>query len=343
VLAKVLSELWLIAVLTVGLALPSSALAAEDAESLIKHGVALRRQGNDAAALQEFRRAYDLTPSPRAAAQMGLAEQQMQSWVDASRHLAEALREQGDPWIKKNRPVLESSLHTVESHVGRVLIGGEPAGAEVFVNGQNAGTVPLREPATVPPGPVRVEVRSPGYVTSALSIVVPAGDLNRVEVRLERERAVTPGPLTARPGALTRASSSEDGPVPRSTGRRELVQQPMIEPVHEAAEGSESDRPSEPSPSSTAHTARWIALGFTAVFAAGGAAGFLIREQNVKSFNGNRCSVDSRSGTLMSPAGQATNCRAWSQNAETAKTVGIVGAVGAGLLAVTSAVLFFAF
>jgi hypothetical protein len=338
--AKNLLQLPLIAVLSLGVVLPAT--AAEDPEALIKHGVALRRQGNDAAALQEFRRAYDLAPSPRAAAQMGLAEQQMQSWVDASRHLAEALRAPADPWIKKNRPVLETSLHTVESHVGRVLIGGEPAGAEVFVNGQNAGTVPLREPATVPPGPVRVEVRSTGFVTSTLSLVVPAGDLNRVEVRLERERTLTPPPLAARNAGLTRASSSDDGSVPRGSARRDLVQQPMIEPVGEAAP-EEADRPAEPAPNSTARTARWIALGFTAVFAAGGVAGMLIREQNVKSFNDSRCSLDARTRTVMSPTGQSINCRAWAQNADTAKTIGIVGAVGAGLLAVTSAVLFVAF
>jgi hypothetical protein len=306
--------------------------AAEDPEALIRHGVALRRRGDDAAALQEFRRAYDLAPSPRAVAQMGLAEQQMQSWVDATKHLTEALQGRADPWIKKNRTVLETSLKTVESHVARVQIGGEPAGADVLLNGQRAGTLPLREPSIVPPGPVRVEVRNEGYVSSTLSIVVAAGDLNRTEVRLERERSLERPLIGARP--------SEGGAGLHQVGRAMLPQPPPVDVVHDQ---QDDEKPPEPTPNSAVHTARWIALGFTAVFAAGGTAGFLIREQNVKNFNLNKCSIDSRTGNLMSPTGQGTNCRAWAQNADTAKTVGMVGLVGAGLLAVTSAVLFFAF
>src|SRR6266705_1743487 len=72
---------------------------ADDADALIKQGVELRRAGNDQQALERFRRAYDLAPTPRALAQMGLAEQALARWVDGEAHLAKALIAPQDAWI----------------------------------------------------------------------------------------------------------------------------------------------------------------------------------------------------------------------------------------------------
>src|SRR5882757_9372354 len=99
---------------------PAWGAPADDAEVFLKRGVALRRLHNDGAALQEFRHAFDIDPSPRAAAQMALAEQALKLWVEADRHLAEALQNRSDPWIKKNRPVLEQQRRTVAARVGHV-------------------------------------------------------------------------------------------------------------------------------------------------------------------------------------------------------------------------------
>src|SRR5438552_4135145 len=123
-----------------------------DADAYIKRGVAMRRQhtpSGDAAAVQDFRRAYELVPNGRSAAQLGMAERQLKLWVEADKHLSEALRDRTDAWVRQNRPAIEVQLQTVARHVGRVVVGGEPTGADVFLNGQSVGIVPLREPAAV--------------------------------------------------------------------------------------------------------------------------------------------------------------------------------------------------
>ena len=45
----------------------------DDAVQAIMRGIALRRQGDDDAASKEFQRAQEISPSPRATAQVGLA------------------------------------------------------------------------------------------------------------------------------------------------------------------------------------------------------------------------------------------------------------------------------
>src|SRR3982751_2270792 len=72
---------------------------ADDAEPLIRRGIELRRAGRDAEALEQFRQANQLAPSPRAAAQIGLAEQALGRWLDADGHLRAALAAPSDPWI----------------------------------------------------------------------------------------------------------------------------------------------------------------------------------------------------------------------------------------------------
>lgn len=327
---------------------PAWAAPADEAEVFLKRGVALRRQHNDGAALQEFRHAFEIDPSPRAAAQMALAEQALKLWVEADKHLAEALQNRADPWIRKNRAVLEQQRRAVATHVGRVVVGGEPVGAEVFLNGQNAGIVPLREPATVPPGPVRVQVRAPGYVSTSMSIIVAAGDQGRVDVRLERERGPAAGLVPAGAGFHPAAATLAPGLAPtlpsRSlAGRADVAGGPVIEPVRE--EMDPADRPAPEEPSAGLRTARWVVLGATGVFLAAGIAGVVIHEHEAGIFNRMSCRVDAITGNVVNRGmpGSEAYCRTLVDNANTGKTVGIVGLAGAGLLGITSAVLFLAF
>src|SRR5689334_14201627 len=72
-------------------ATPAHADGDESADRLLKRGVELRKAGKDDEALEAFRAAYTSRPSPRAQAQIGLAEQALGRWGDAERDLSEAL------------------------------------------------------------------------------------------------------------------------------------------------------------------------------------------------------------------------------------------------------------
>src|SRR6478609_9704495 len=143
-----------VAVLILGLgALATRPTRADDrdreSDRLIRHGIELRKALDDEAAALEFQKAYDLIHTPRAAGQLGLAEQALGRWEDAEHHIREAMQASGDPWIVKNQAVLADALGIIQGHLGRVEVMGDPEGADVSVNGRKVGKLPLAEAVPV--------------------------------------------------------------------------------------------------------------------------------------------------------------------------------------------------
>jgi hypothetical protein len=118
----------------------------------VKRGIELRKELKDREALDQFRRAYQLAQTPRIEAQMGAAEQALGSWLDAESHIASALSATTDQWIIKNRPVLETSLAAIRTHLGMLEVIGGPEGADIKVDGRQLGKMPLASPQRVAAG-----------------------------------------------------------------------------------------------------------------------------------------------------------------------------------------------
>jgi hypothetical protein len=134
-----------------------------DADAAIARGVELRKAGNDLEALAEFEHAYEISPSPRACAQIGLAELALGRWVDAEAHLTKAMRERDDAWISKQWGPLEMSVALVQPHLGWLSVEANVPGAQLFLDGVYVGTLPMKDDARVSAGSVVAEVRAPGY------------------------------------------------------------------------------------------------------------------------------------------------------------------------------------
>ena len=149
--------------LAVGLtmtAAPRTAAAAAPDEKLNDEGVELRRKGDDRGALEAFQKAYEMTHSPRARAQLGLVYQALGRWELAGPLVEKALQSPSDGWVKKYQPQLQDALSTIRQHLARIELTGEPPGAEVTVNGVLAGKLPLPGPLTVSIGTVDLQVSS---------------------------------------------------------------------------------------------------------------------------------------------------------------------------------------
>ena len=82
----------------------------EQAEALIRDGVKLRARDNAAQALPLFEKAYQISRSPRTAAQLGLCELELGYYAAAERYLNEALAAPDHPWIAKNKAALKKPL-----------------------------------------------------------------------------------------------------------------------------------------------------------------------------------------------------------------------------------------
>jgi hypothetical protein len=164
---------------TLAMLIVGAQVHADEGDDLIKQGIECRRKRDDVCGLRLFEKAYEQGHTPRALAQIALAEQALGKWVVASEHLRQVLAIQGDAWIEKNRAVLNDSAARVAAHVGFIEIFGGPPGAEVRVDGTARGTLPLTRPLATTIGAVSLELVLPGRPPVRRATEVQAGETTR--------------------------------------------------------------------------------------------------------------------------------------------------------------------
>lgn len=157
------------------LALSPRAVRADErseAEALVDRGVELRRSADDEGALALFTQAYDRAPSPRARAQMALAEQALGHFVEAEAHLLEALAATDDEWIARRRSDLQVALEAIQHRLGYLELRGGIDGSEVRIDGRSVGRLPMEAPLRLVTGGYRVEVVARGYYPLARIVTI---------------------------------------------------------------------------------------------------------------------------------------------------------------------------
>lgn len=187
---------------------------AADVDVMIKKAVELRHQGKDQEALTELRRAAAIANPPRLSAQTGFAEQALGLWAAAEKHLQEGLDQGADPWIAKHRATLEQSLAFVRDRLATLDVWGSPEGAEILVNGEPMGTLPLASPLRVAAGTTQLSVRAKGFTTSFRTLELAAGSNERERVVLLAQEVPPPGEATPPTGAAVPAMSLSSQPAP---------------------------------------------------------------------------------------------------------------------------------
>jgi hypothetical protein len=179
----------------------------EDAEALISRGIELRERGNDDEALSVFRIALAKAPSPRARAQVALAEQALGLWVPAESDLVAALAAADDAWIVRNQGALAGALAVVRRHVGSLEVRGTQ-GAEVLLDGVRLGALPAAAPFRVEAGKRTLELRAKGFHATTRAIEIPAGAVARETVSLV---ALPAEPAEPRAGSPVAGADADPG------------------------------------------------------------------------------------------------------------------------------------
>jgi hypothetical protein len=243
----------------------------------------------------------------RALAQMALAEQALGRWVQAELDLGQAIGRTDDAWIARNKPLLSQALAEIQGNLGSLQLTGGVPGAEVFVNGARAGTLPLPKPLRVNAGNAALEVRAPGYLPSLRTVMVPRRGIDRETVTLV---AVAAQPALA-------PAASADGAVPTP-----------------ALAASAPPAAAEPDSHQGWSVRKKIGLAFGAaavVSAAVGTTYLFVRDGRAQDFNNAGCYTDA----LTPP------CSFLRDREETAVTWIVTGMVGAAVLGGVSAYLLF--
>lgn len=310
------------AFLAVGLTMtalaPRTAAAAAADEKLNDEGVELRRKGDDRGALEAFQKAYDMTHSPRATAQLGLVYQALGRWELAGPLVEKALQSPNDAWVKKYQPQLQDALSTIRQHLARIELAGDPAGAEVIVNGVVAGKLPLPGPLTVSIGTVDLQVRADGYQPDIRKINLGAYQYEHVFVRLDKL------PEAARAIVIEH--------LPIDEGHSTTTTPPPPPPPH-PTEGGSSISPRS--------VIKWSALGLGAAGIATGVVATILHESKISDFNNSaNGSCQDQGGTAVDFTNKPnSDCQSALDGAHSARTWQIVGFVAGGAFAATWLIL----
>ena len=294
---------WLFVVLAfVGVLGPGQICLAESQEDLLKRGFELRIAGDDEGALRVFERAMAMSRTPKAVAQVGLAEQALGRWEDADVHLAEALRAPEDSWVVRNRKTLDDAMTVIKKHVARVEVVAEPEGAEIFVNGKSVGKAPLAGAVRVSAGEVAVEARLPGHQRATHTVTLVGGQYQSIVLHLE-----TSAPLVM---PLAPPVGSSSAPADTQTSVRPLLM--------------------------------WGSFGLGAAGIATGVVASVVHSQKTSAFDslsGGTCSEQNGKAVHNGSGIPAPECQGALDASKLARVVQIVGFASGAAFAITGAIL----
>jgi hypothetical protein len=267
----------------------------DEAGELITRGIALRRAGEDARALELFQQAERLQPeSTRVQVHLAASYQALGHWEAADRYLTLALQDPTDPYIQKHQGTLAAARRTIDGHIGSLQLVGGPRGTEIRLNGRLVGALPITQTLRIEAGIYTLEARLPGHYPVTRSVALAGGALARESITLsprgegarptvvDPEPAEESGKLTWLPWTLTGlavgagvvtvgAWATRERHVDRWNDDSQCLRPGLTRGDVCAGEREDGDR---------AETWMWIGAAATGVFAAGSVMTFWLGDRD---------------------------------------------------------------
>jgi hypothetical protein len=296
---------------------------AADNNALLAEGVRLRRDRKDQQALAVFQEAVRQQATPRALAQLGLCEQALGLWVSAESHIQAALKYPDDPWIRKHARTLEESLTVVQETLGSLEPWGTPAGAEISLDGEVVGTLPLAQPLRATEGRHVLNVKAPRHLPLSRVVNVRPGELWREHVALAPAEA----PAPARPAPTVEGAPASPGPTGIAAAPAAIPSSPSDVPV-----ATDTPRPAADLPM-WRRVLPWSLATGAVLAGAFGVWQHVAWDNGVDKFNGMPC------GNKL-PLKGSQECQRLSNDFMSARTGTIAGYGIAGALGVGAATVF---
>ena len=195
----------LVAIFSSGRAL---AQQADDPEALISKGIELRRQGNDLRAEGYFKRAYQIAPTPRATAQLGLVELALSDFVACERYLSNALADD-DAWVRSYQKTIEDSRRTARAHLLQIVVTDAPPGTNATVEKGRHVQLGTDGVLWMPPEETAVVFSAAGYQTVTTTVRGRAGTVQRLAIAMVRVPVAT-APSPAEPAPIRPTTPTPD-------------------------------------------------------------------------------------------------------------------------------------
>jgi tetratricopeptide (TPR) repeat protein len=186
---------------------PASAAVSAQARASFARGMEAYDHGHFRAAIEHFKEADRLAPSPRLSFNIALAYERMDDVPNALAAYRDFLRRA--PEVENVQPtsvrVAELELELQKSGVQQLTVLSDPNGATVLIDDLSRGVTPWT--GELPPGPHRLTLRARGYRDLAHDFVLPARHAIDLSFPLELAPAPLPASTVAAPAPVVPAAS----------------------------------------------------------------------------------------------------------------------------------------
>lgn len=178
----------------------------KEAAERYQKGVGLYKEGDYAAALTEFKAAYEASPTWEVLYNIGLTERRLFRYGQAVQTFARYLEEGGRKVPKDRRENVQKELEQISALTAKVTVKVDGKPARLFVDGEPLGLTPLPEPVLLGSGPHTFKAERDGFNTAEQSLeVVSRKDVTIELVLKPKEDLSAPADVTVEsspPGAI---------------------------------------------------------------------------------------------------------------------------------------------
>jgi hypothetical protein len=155
----------------------------KEADRHFKSGVALFNEQKFTEALAEFERAYEIAPAPIVLYNIATCHRELSHYSEAVKYYRRFLDEGADKAPADRIVAAKAELDGILQRIARLTVTA-PDGAEILVDGQSVGVMPLDMPLIVAPGEHKVVVHLEGKKDGDKHLRVASGDEVSVTLKL---------------------------------------------------------------------------------------------------------------------------------------------------------------
>jgi Tetratricopeptide repeat len=158
----------------------AAAAPAGEADARFRRGVELYKESDYAAALIEFRRAYDLDPRYQALYNIGETYFQLQDYANALRTLDKYLRDGGAQISAGRRDEVQKEIDKLRTRVATLEVTTNLPDVEIAVDDVPVGKTPLAAPLVVSSGRRKVTATRAGKPPVTQVVELAGGDVKKL-------------------------------------------------------------------------------------------------------------------------------------------------------------------
>jgi hypothetical protein len=186
-------------------AAPSVARAdakSDEASQHFKSGVAFYKDHDYAAALVEFKKAYELVPNYVVLFNLGQTARELKDYASALSSFEKFLADGGAKVTPSRRKTVQASIDELKQKVGTIKIATSVDGAEILLDDRSIGRSPLAAPVTVNVGRRKLSASLEGYrpVTREVDVASMAESAVTLDLAKIEQTPPVPPPEAAKPG-----------------------------------------------------------------------------------------------------------------------------------------------